>query len=828
MNRMLRQVLFITFTIALCAVRGQSSSAILQQYAQFNSGKTVLYMAAHPDDENTRVISWLVNGAQAKTAYLSLTRGDGGQNLIGTEFGDALGILRTQELLAARNIDGGEQFFTRAVDFGYSKSATETLDKWGEEEILADVVWAIRTFKPQIIITRFPPDARAGHGHHTASAMLAIKGAEAAADPNRFPEQLLYVSPWQVQSVYWNTSSWWDKTVAAEMDTNKTIWRADIGGYNPNLGVSYNELGSLARSQHKCQGFGVDIQRGETFEYFRLLWGKALPNGLADLQTENWQSLGVKSMPKLLSKFEKGFKAQHPEDCIDVLIQIYKALDQIENPYWRARKKEQCANLIMACGGFFAEALAPTYAAMPASTVPVEVNILSRNTDVFSIEGLSTQGGQITFKTTYKLPKNQFATFSLEARAPDEISNPYWLQNPHTTRYALSNPVADLGRPTNRPTLYVTTQLLVQDVTIPLTIPVRYKWRDRVEGELQRDLVVVPPVTINFDTPIASSLNSAPVSIKALVTFHEKGGQAKLKFRALGWHIQLADSTDQDGWLTVSDEGLGRPQMLQITLTPQPGVMQGELDVFTPTAMVCSYQEIAYGHIPTQVFMPKARVSLTNLQVNTVGKKVAYIPGAGDHVADAIAQMGYQVDILTEANFEATSLAQYQAVVVGIRAYNTQAWLQGYTDKILAYVNNGGNYIVQYNTASRFLQDAPLIPAPYPFTVGRGRVTEEDSPVALLLPEHPVLNTPNRISQQDFAGWVQERGLYFADTWDSAYAAPIGWHDQGEDVEQGGLIIADYGRGAFMYTGISFFRILPAGVEGGYRLLANLISYEKE
>ena len=823
---MIRNVLILLLTACTSYVSAQSSTLIQEDFERFKEFKTVLYLAAHPDDENTRVISWLVNGEHANTAYLSLTRGDGGQNLIGDEFGDALGILRTQELLAARKIDGGKQFFTRAVDFGYSRSAEETLEKWNEEAILADVVWVIRKFRPQLIITRFPPDERAGHGHHTASAMLAIKGAEAAADSTRFPEQLKYVSTWNVQSVYWNTSSWWDKTVEAEMDTSKSIWRADIGGYNANLGVSYNEIGSLARSQHKCQGFGVDIQRGETFEYFRYLWGKKLPNGLKDLDYPTWKDIGAKRIPMHIRRFEKEFDPNHPEESIRVLATIYKALEDVNDPVLRAQKQKACADLILSCGGFFAEALTADFFANPGDAVHIDVNLLSRNSNEFAIDGLQCPGGSVVFKTNYSLPLNQFATFSLDATAPTEISNPYWLQKPHGNSYNLENWVKDLGEPQNEPTLQIETNLLVDNTAIPLQIPVMYKWRDRVEGELQREFIVVPEMCINFDEPMSISLNGEPVEVKAKIKWFKKDISKEVKFIALGWDIDVLGYDEQNGMVTFEAGNADKTTEITLRLTPQDGAAHGVLEAYTPQAQVHSFQEISYSHIPTQVYMPIAKVSLTNLQVKTVGQQVAYIPGAGDQVADAIAQMGYKVDILDENNFASTDLSKYQAIVVGIRAYNTQNWIQGYTDKIMEYVQNGGNYIVQYNTASRFLEDAALIPAPFPFEVGRGRVTEEDSPVEILLKDHPVLNSPNKIVAQDFEGWVQERGLYFASTWDDAYAAPIGWHDKNQEMEKGGLIIADYGQGSFMYTGISFFRILPAGVDGGYRLLANLISYE--
>lgn len=824
----MRQALIvISFFTGSFFLHAQSASTIREQIERFSSFSTVLYMAAHPDDENTRVISWLVNGEHAKTAYLSLTRGDGGQNLIGTEFGDALGILRTQELLAARSIDGGEQFFTRAVDFGYSRSAEESFRKWNEEEVLADAVWVIRKFKPQIIITRFPPDERAGHGHHTASAMFAIKAVEAACDPKRFPEQLKTLSTWKVQSVYWNTSTWWDKTVAAEMDTNKSIWRADIGGYNANMGVSYNELGSLARSQHKCQGFGVDIQRGETFEYFRHLAGITLPNGLNSLEKPFWSDLGVPVMFGYIEILKKEFDAQHPEKSLPHLMDMYKALDGINDDYWRNRKKEECAQLIFACGGLFAEAIATSTTYQPEGKAKVDVNLLARATDGFYIENIDAPGGGMTFKSAFRLPKNEFATFKLEVDLPTEISNPYWLAAPHDAMYVVANVLRDLGNAQNQPVAVVKTTVFYDGVGIPLSIPVRYKWRDRVEGELQRDIVIAPALCLNFEQPVSVSLNGKPVEINTTAKWFAENATANVQFVAEGWTVEVLNRESVSGKVTLTDNNTDQQERLTLRLTPKAGVAQGKLSAIIDGKPALAYHEVAYSHIPTQAYMPSAEVALTNLDVKITAGKVGYITGAGDNVADAIAQMGYQVEEITEANIATLNWSEFQAIVVGIRAYNTQEWLKGYAEDIFKFIENGGNYIVQYNTASRFLDDKPLIPAPYTFYVGSNRVTEEDSPVEFKLPNHPALNTPNTLTKADFNGWIQERGLYFANSWDEHFAAPIGWNDTGREIEYGGLIIADYGQGAFMYTGISFFRELPAGVAGAYRLLANLISYEK-
>ena len=816
---MKKYILFIFLLPSLLIAQTQSSSQILDGINRLNSFTTVLYLAAHPDDENTRVISWLENGEHARTAYLSITRGDGGQNLIGNEFGDELGILRTQELLSARKIDGGEQFFTRAVDFGYSRNATETLEKWDEEAVLSDVVWVIRKFKPQLIITRFPPDERAGHGHHTASAMLAVKAIEAAADKNKFPEQLEWVDAWQVQSVYWNTSSWWDKQVEEDIKTDSTIWKADIGGYNPLTGWSHNELGSLARSQHKCQGFGVAIDRGEQFEFFRHLAGKTMPNGMVDLASPTWSDLGVGEIKEMINTLNSTFDAEHPEKSINILAGIYNTLNHVKDDYWRELKQNQCKELIFACAGLHMEALADKFSYQPGGIVKIKANFLSRLSDNLSITGLYCGDAGIAFKQPAQFEKNKTLTLELDAPVSKKISNPYWLIKSHDEMYDVDDQQL-IGTPENAPELFVTTTLLVNNIGIPIKIPVVYKWRDRVEGELQRDLIVAPPVTVTFSEPMYVAVNEASVNVRALVKWHTDSGSFKVKFEANGWEISKSE------WI-LENGSFDKEEWINLLLTPKKGEKAETIHAKVDGARANAYKEIKYNHIKTQVYMPVSEAKLSYLNIKKVGSKVGYIKGAGDLVDVGIEQMGYKVDLLDETSISTTEFSQYQAIVIGIRAYNTHEWLINYQQKLMDYINLGGNVIVQYNTASRFDTDQKVM-GPYPFKIGRGRVTEENAKATILEKKSPIFRTPNRVGKADFKNWVQERGLYFASEWDENYTPLISWHDQGLDEEQGGLIMCPYGKGAYFYTGISFFRQLPAGVPGAFRLLANMISYTSE
>lgn len=795
---------------------GQSNSArIIKQIQALEECHRVLYIAAHPDDENTRFIAYMVNGRNVETAYLSLTRGDGGQNLIGTELGAQLGVLRTQELLAARRIDGGHQFFTRAVDFGYSKTADETLELWDKQSVLADVVLAIRRFRPDVVITRFPPDERAGHGHHTASAMLALEAFDLAGNPNAFPEQLENLNPWQPKSVYWNASSWWNPRLDTLALNNPDYLIQDIGGYDPVLGVSYVELGSLARSQHKCQGFGVRTERGKTLEYFQYMKGERLKSDFFESTNRTWSTISNAGLDKLVHELQSEFDPQSPSKLLPKLMAIYNRLPEIKDDYYRGIKEAQLKELILSCAGIYMEANAIEADVLRGKSSQAEFRIIVQEELKVKLNAISCGGTKE--QKEVDLPYNEFYAVNFPLKGVSEVGQ-YWLRKEYSTIYNVEDNSL-IGLPENPPIHRVHVFLTMDNQSIEFEIPVDYKWSDRVEGEQRKPVNVVPRLAANFEE-------------QAYVFAQSKKRVVALEVRAFDTSISTNITLDlPPGW-TV------RPALIPLDFSSSKTIERVEFTVEAPdedavlqvrpvitnvVPPVLSMSELTYSHIPNQkVFLPSS-VTLVSVNLKADKGRIGYIQGAGDEVDKAIVQMGYSVDELKFNDFN-EGLNKYQAIVLGIRAINTVEWLPEVKDALLNYVNNGGILIVQYNTVGRKPED--LLLAPYSLKLGRDRVTEENSEVKFIDPNHPLLKYPNKISQLDFEGWVQERGLYFAGEWDEHYEPLLSWHDKGESPKIGGLLFAEYGKGAFIYTGISFFRQLPAGVPGAYRLLANMLSYD--
>ena len=800
----------------------QSSTEIYHEIKKFNTFKRALYMAAHPDDENTRVIAWLANDELARTGYLSLTRGDGGQNLIGKELGPELGILRTQELLAARRIDGGEQYFTRAVDFGYSKSADESFQKWNKDDILADAVWVIRNFKPDVIITRFPPDGRAGHGHHTASAMLAIEAFEKASDPNAYPEQLQYVETWQPTSVYWNASTWWNRKLDSIARNNEDYLIADIGGYDELLGVSYNELGSEARSQHKCQGFGVRIERGERLEYFQWLAGEKLDSSLFNQSTMKWLNLeNGEALQNLGDKLDAEYDFLNPEKSIPVLLSMLDLLNQVEDGYWKKQKTKECEELLRLTSGLYAELLAEDYAFASAEDQKLTLQLLNRGDSKLKLLQCSVLADDVLpFSFSEPLEKNKMFSTELDIKSKKENWNPYWLNEPFNTQYIISNREL-IGQAENKPMLEAFVNVEYEDGrTFTLRIPAQYKWSDRVKGEMKRPVVNTPKLATSFleNSFVFTSNETKRISVQ-LKNYGVQGTQKISLATPEGWTIEPAE-------IEVNFEKKYEEQIIAFEVTSPKKDSKGEVEVLWNGQPAKRIEEIMYDHIPAQLVFFPAKATLLNLLIDIEEGTVAYIEGAGDQVGLAIEQMGYKVVYLSKEELSTQDLNQYQAIITGIRAYNVHPWLTDFHGKFMSYVEAGGNFIIQYNTRSRSYGTDKM--GPYPFTISRDRVSEEDAKVSFVDPKHGLLNEPNKIRSKDFDGWVQERGLYFANEWDNNYQTIVSWHDKGESPKLGGILYAPYGDGSFVYTGISFFRELPAGVPGAFKLLANMISHESD
>ena len=805
---------------------------IEQSFKKLDVLGSVLYVAAHPDDENTRLLAYLAQEKHYRTGYLSLTRGDGGQNLIGNEQGEQLGLIRTQELLAARRVDGAEQFFSRANDFGFSKGPGETLKIWDREKVLSDVVWVIRKFRPDVIICRFPTTGEGGHGHHTASAILAQEAFTAAADPNRFPEQLKYVQVWQAKRLLWNTFSF-----GSVNTTSPDQFKVDVGVYNPIIGKGYGEVAADSRSNHKTQGFGTAKTRGEAIEYFKTILGDAPKADLMDGVNTTWGRVGAEDISTQLSAIKKDFDVDHPDKSVPALVNLLGKVEKVKDDYWRTQKTKELSELIAACAGLWFESYAaePVYALGDA--ISVKTQFLLRNNIDVSVSGMYYTYYNEQFPvqinnvftagdaSKYILNKNvntvQDFTSQFQAGV---ITQPYWLTYPKSVGMYdidyLDNPghkVTPKTLPENIPySAHITFKILNKEIEFER--PIKFKYVDPARGELYEPLVVAPPVTANIEAKdyIFNSTQPQTVQVK-LKSFTKASGSISIK-PIDGWKIS-PEKIDFDG-KNKGDEWMETFTVTPTDSKPKTSIFEAEVTANGKTFDL-GIKTIAYNHIPTITLFPPAQANLINIDLKIAGKKIGYIAGAGDQMPDALRQVGYDVHMLTEAEIMNNDLSIYDAIITGVRAFNVDDRIPFEQPKLMEYVKNGGNLLVQYNNNAGVL--VPQI-GPYPFRPVNQRVTDETAKVTFLDPTSSVLNYPNKITDADFDGWIQERGLYYVSDIDPKYQTPLAMNDPGEQPNKGSLIVADYGKGRFVYTSLAFFRQLPAGVPGAYRLFVNLLS----
>ena len=818
--------LFLLITnLAGAQTRKQPDAAQIKlDLKKLNSLGSVLYLAAHPDDENSRAIAYLVNDRFVTTGYLSLTRGDGGQNLIGPEIRDLLGLIRTQELLAARRIDGGQQFFTRAIDFGYSKTAKETFAIWNKQEILSDVVGVIREFQPDVIITRFPPDERAGHGQHTASAMLAIEAFDISNNPTVFADQAKKWGTWQVKRVLINTGRWWNQTIN---ENTPGILFMNVGVYNALLGKSSSELAAESRTQHKSQGFGSPGRRGDASEFFEQMKGEKAEKDIFEGVNTGWSRLkGGEKVQPLVEKATRDYNIENPAASVELLLQIRKEILLLEGSQWKTRKLADVNSLIQNCLGLFVEVTSDNFWVAPGEKVTSNFEVLNRSDSEVKLVDIHSSDLGFDTVLTAVLKNNTPLAFknNKTINANKDYSGPYWLTEPHDQGlFKVSDPNM-VGRPENGPAVKIEFTFLVNGEVLIVSCPLIYKWTDMVKGELARPFEVVPQVFLNLSEKVVVFPDQSPRNITVLVkSASEKiqSGSIKLSL-PVGWKAEP---------LLAPFELKKRGDEIAVTFK----VLPGKEDLTAPVRAIAivgdrefdqSVQLINYDHIPIQTLFPKAETRLVHLDLKKEGGLVGYIKGAGDEVPAGLRNMGFQVWEMKDEEVTPENLKKLDAVVLGIRALNTNDRIRHFMDDLLTYVKNGGTMIVQYNNNLGLEIDADKI-APYPLSLSRDRVTEEGSEVRILQPNHAALNYPNKINAKDFQGWVQERGLYFPDKWDAHFEALISIHDEGEPPRDGSLLVAQYGRGHYVYTGLSFFRELPEGVPGAYRLFANLVSLGK-
>ncbi|WP_321476705.1 PIG-L family deacetylase [uncultured Paludibaculum sp.] len=800
------------------------AAALEKQLERLRVVGSVLMIAAHPDDENTALLAYCAQGRKFRTAYLSLTRGEGGQNLIGSEQGDLLGVIRTQELLAARRVDGAEQFFSRAIDFGFSKTADETLQKWGRDKVLSDVVWVIRKYRPDVIFLRFSGTPRDGHGHHQSSSILGKEAFKLAADPKAFPEQLKYVQPWQAKRIMWNGFSF-NRQQEQEMDALPQRLMVDTGDYDAVLGLSYGELAGISRSQHRSQGMGSPERKGAAPNYLILYGGEPATKDFMEGVDISWSRLpGGAAVQKVLDEALAVYSMAAPEKVIAPLLKARKLIVPIDHPDAR-RKLSELDEAVAMAAGLWLEVGAAKAEATPGGSVTLDLTAVSRGRAKVELEGVKA-GDSVSFPGT-ELAYNKPYTAKAEWKVPENepLTQPLQLREPKSGNLYTISDQRKIGLAEDEPVLTAVFRVKVEGETIEIRRPVENRYVDHVRGELSRPFVIVPPVSLRVsETALLFSEHKArPVSVEVVARRPGQTGSVSLQVPA-GWQVTPAENPFQ-----LADAG----QMTTVSfeVTPPAATARGEVHASAHIGnltVASGMTQLNYDHIPLQTVFPAARTPVVRVDAKISAKRIGYVMGAGDEVPAALRELGCDVTFLGADDLARGDLGRFDAIVTGVRAFNVREDLRASRIRLQQYMEAGGTVVVQYN-----IMDGPFFSndpgsgtnmGPYPFKLSRNRTTVEEAPVQFLKPDDRLLQIPNTITQADFDGWVQERALYFPSEWDSKYTALLETHDPGEAPNKGGLLYARVGKGAYIYTCYDWFRELPAGVPGAYRIFANLVS----
>ncbi|WP_114751900.1 PIG-L family deacetylase [Pleomorphovibrio marinus] len=796
-------------------VFSQSSSEVYHELLKLKETKRVLYLAAHPDDENTRLISYLANREHVQVAYLSLTRGDGGQNLIGKELGLELGMIRTQELLKARETDGGRQFFSRAIDFGFSKHPEETFNNWDREKLLSDVVWVIRKFQPDIMINRFNDTPGTTHGHHTASAILSLEAFEKAADPNEFPDQLQWVEPWQPRRVFWNAYSWQGQY---DPEEGKSHHGFDVGEYNPLIGTTYTQIAADSRTMHKSQGFGATAPIGESNDFMELVKGEGFQDHPFEGIPNRWESLeNGANLENSIDHILANFDFIHPLNSLPELLGLKASLEELDmEAEWLKEKIQLLEEIILMTIGVKAEFTVNKELSFPGDQVKVKLVVNNPTSTAVQVDTFHTLDQNETINQL--ISDNQAFTkeFGLEIPSEYPISQPYWLEDwPDGTLFKIEEQTK-IGPPFNRPNIEGNLKVRIKGQEFHLKLPLKFKYNDQVDGEIQQPFTVVPEVSLSLSKDNLFLINKEEGELKVVVSFEDKIEKGQLVLEG------LADSEYMVFERIVEEDKRRVTYILKVDSPEGEEKSQVTAKYILPNgkSFAQNTKRIIYDHIPNLTYFPPSTFNLVRLDLSISPQSIAYIPGAGDDMPGILSSLGYSVEVLENGNYELGKLKTYDTVIVGIRAFNVNQALAENVNELMAYVHEGGNLIVQYNTSSPLLTRRL---GPYPFQISRDRVSVEEVPVKADFDAHEAMHSPNEILERDFEGWVQERGLYFPDKWDDQYTAPLAMSDPGESTKRGALLLADYGKGTFAYSGISWFRQLPAGVPGAIKIFVNLI-----
>ena len=817
--------------------------AIRHSLAKLNVLGSVLMIAAHPDDENNPVLTWLSRGLKYRTGYLALNRGEGGQNLLGDEQGPLMGVIRTQELLAARRDDGGSQYFTRTIDFGFTTSLEETMKNWGHDKALADIVWVIRKQQPDVIMLVFSGTPSDGHGNHQASAILGREAYEAAADPTRFPEQLKYVKPWRAHRLMrprfvLPPGLTLPPSVLASMTPPGPLFSFDIGTFDPVIGRSYEEIALISRSEHRSQGQGSSLAYGTTPGMAGTIAGDPPQNSFFDGIDTTWNRIpGAARIGDILAKAEKDFSDLHPERTVAALLEARPLVAALarDGQTWAQWKLDDIDQAIALCAGIHTEVQSDAPAYIPGSTAKLQLTALNRSNLALTLAGIHLSGWADMDAPVKNKPleanKPEVADVPVSIPANQPWSQPFWLREP---RDGFTYNISDqnlIGRADVIPELLARFDFSLNGAPFSITTPVHYRYADPARGEIIRPVIVQPPVSIdlpaeNFVFPTASPRD---VSFQVRALAAAQSGELRLETPA-GWKVQPAG-------VAFNLKEMGEAQEARFHLIPPSEPTNGRFRVVAKSNGIEVANHVAvipYSHIPTQTVLVPSEGKLAAASLKVLSKRIGYVMGTSDKEPEAIRQMGVQVDVLGEKDLSTANLAIYDAIVTGVRAYALRADLRASQPKLLEYVKNGGTLVVQYNNPSdkrmsKSISEALDHMGPYPFSFSGddARVTDETAPVNILQPASPLLNTPNRIAPADFENWIQERGLYFSNKWDDHYQTPLETHDAGKPELKGSVLYTRYGKGAYVFTALSFFRELPAGVPGAYRLFANMISAGK-
>ena len=801
-----------------------NSVEIYNQIQKLNFLGTVLYIAAHPDDENTRLISYLSNERKARTGYLSLTRGDGGQNLIGPELRELLGVIRTQELIEARKIDGGEQLFSRANDFGYSKTPDETLQIWDKDQVLSDVIWAIRKFQPDVIINRF--DHRSPgttHGHHTASAMLSVEAFDLVNDPAVYKNQLELVSTWQPKRLFFNTSWWfYGSKEKFEKADKSNLAQLQTGVYYQSIGKSNQEIAALSRSRHQSQGFGSTGTRGEEMEYLEFLKGDKLQNkddifeGIDTTwnRVKNGKSIGI-----ILDAVQKNFDFNNPSASIPELVKAFDLIQKLDDTHWKNIKSEEIKKIIASCAGLYLEVVTTNQEVTSGSKIDLKVELINRSRIEMNLKSISLPNAIIPYDSK-KLEYNKVTNYEFEVILLENLNftQPYWLSQKGTVGMYRVDDQQNIGKPDVIREVKTTFKIEINGVEIPFEKNIIYKFNDDVKGEVYQPLDVVPDVTstIAEKVYIFNSDKSKIINVKVKAGKDNIKGTIKLEIPK-NWSVSPNE-------IPFELAKKGEEQIVVFNVLPSKEASEVTLkSIVTCDGKIFDKEkiDINYPHIYKQIVLKSAEAKAIRLNIKTKNERIAYIMGAGDEVPKSLIQMGYEVSIVKPEEISSEKLLNFDVVITGIRAYNVVTSLSFKQNILLDFVKNGKTMIVQYNTLDEFVTKDF---APFPITISRDRVTDENAEVRFLTPDNSILNYPNKITQDDFKGWKQEQGLYYPNEWDPHFTAILSANDKGEKPKNGALLVAKYGKGNYIYTGLSFFRELPEGVSGAFRLLANMIS----